>query len=86
MTIGEVAEDVWTHLAMVVDGEKGSVWLNGKKTGIFNPTKAIASNFSIAVSEEGKDALMVKYMRSDIVRLPQGSLTLTLIFYWITRR
>ncbi|WP_289161440.1 LamG-like jellyroll fold domain-containing protein [uncultured Parabacteroides sp.] len=56
VTIGEVAEDVWTHLAMVVDGEKGSVWLNGKKTGIFNPTKAIASNFSIAVSEEGKEA------------------------------
>lgn len=25
VTIGEVAEDVWTHLAMVVDGEKGSV-------------------------------------------------------------
>lgn len=54
--IGEVAKDVWTHLAMVVDGEKGSVWINGKKTGTFNPTKAIASNFSIAVSEEEKDA------------------------------
>lgn len=54
--IGAVAKDVWTHLALVIDGEKGSVWMNGKKVGTFNPTKAMSPNFSIAVSDEEKEA------------------------------
>ncbi len=68
---------------MVVDGEKGSVWLNGK-TGIFNPTKAIASN-SIAVSEEGKEAFYGEIYEVRYSTLTAGSLTLTLILL-ITRR
>lgn len=54
--IGEVSNNAWTHLAMVVEDGKGSVWMNGKKTGTFKPTKAVAPHFSIAVSEEGKEA------------------------------
>lgn len=55
VTIGEVAKGVWTHLAMVMDGGKGSVWINGKKTKTFNPTKAMAPNFSIAIADQEKD-------------------------------
>lgn len=55
LSFGEVIKGQWVHLAAVVDKEKGSVWLNGKKMGTFNPTKAIAPFFSIALSEEGKD-------------------------------
>ena len=54
--IGEVLPNAWTHLAMVMEEGKGTVWMNGKKTGTFKPTKAIAPHFSIAVSEEGKEA------------------------------
>ena len=54
--IGEVAQNAWTHLAMVVEDGKGTVWMNGKKTGTFKPAKAIAPHFSLAVSEEGKEA------------------------------
>ena len=41
---------------MVMEEGKGTVWMNGKKTGTFKPTKVIAPHFSIAVSEEGKEA------------------------------
>lgn len=53
--IGEVARNVWTHLAMVIDGGEGSVWMNGKKVKTFHPTKALAANFSVAISEEKKE-------------------------------
>lgn len=53
--IGEVAKGQWTHLAAVVDNGKGTVWMNGKKTKTFSPTKELAANFSIAVSDEAKD-------------------------------
>ncbi len=54
-SIGEVAKGAWTHLAMVVEQGKGTVWLNGKKTGSFTPTKTLAPNFSLAVGDGGKD-------------------------------
>ena len=54
--IGEVSNNAWTHLAMVVEEGKGSVWMNGKKTGTFKPTQVLAPHFSIAVSDEGKNA------------------------------
>ena len=54
--VGEVSHNAWTHLAMVVEDGKGSVWMNGKKTGTFKPTKTLAPHFSIAVSEDGKEA------------------------------
>ena len=54
--IGEVAKEVWTHLAMVVNAGKGSVWLNGKSINMFHPTSAFAPNFSVAVSEKGDEA------------------------------
>ena len=54
--VGEVSHNAWTHLAMVVEDGKGSVWINGKKTGTFKPTKTLAPHFSIAVSEDGKEA------------------------------
>lgn len=54
--IGELAKDVWTHLAMVLDGGKGSVWINGKKTAGFAPTKEFVENFSLAVSDKETDS------------------------------
>ncbi|MGN1265622.1 MAG: LamG domain-containing protein [Muribaculaceae bacterium] len=53
--IGEVAKGQWTHLAAVIDGGKGTVWMNGKKTASFRPTSSLADNFSVAVSNEGKE-------------------------------
>lgn len=55
VSIGEVSKNVWTHLAMVIDEGKGTVWMNGKKVNTFNPTKALAANFSVAISEEKKE-------------------------------
>lgn len=54
--IGEVAKDVWVHLAMVIDGGKGSVWMNGKRIRGFGLTKELASNFSIAIADNGGEA------------------------------
>lgn len=53
--IGEVAKEQWTHLAAVVNEGKGTVWINGKETKSFNPTKELASNFSLAVSDQEKE-------------------------------
>lgn len=53
--IGEVAKGKWTHLAAVLEDGKGSVWMDGKRTKTFNPTKELAPNFSIAASDELKD-------------------------------
>lgn len=55
-TFGNVVKDQWVHLAVSVKDGKGELWLNGKKTGIFNPTKAYAPNFSIGIADEDKDA------------------------------
>lgn len=51
--IGEAVPNTWTHLAMVVDGGEGLVYLNGKKTKKFDLTKAVAPNFSVAVAADG---------------------------------
>lgn len=51
--IGEAVPNAWTHLAMVVDNGKGTVYLNGKKTKKFDPTKAVAPNFSVAIASDG---------------------------------
>lgn len=56
VTIGEVAKDQWTHLAAVIDDGKGTVWINGKKSGIFVLSGKLANNFSVAISDEGKEA------------------------------
>lgn len=53
--IGDVVKEKWVHLAAVVEDGKGTIWLNGKETGSFNPTKAIAPDFSVAISGEEKD-------------------------------
>lgn len=54
--IGEVVKDRWTHLAVVMDRGKGSVWIDGRKTkATFKPSKELAPNFSIAISDEAKD-------------------------------
>lgn len=55
IVIGDVVKDQWVHLAVVIDEKAGSVWMNGKKTGVFHPTKAFAPNFSIAVSDTGDE-------------------------------
>ncbi len=54
--IGEVAKDVWTHLAMVIEEKEGTTWFNGEKAGTFNPTKGHSPNFSIAISEKEEEA------------------------------
>lgn len=54
--IGVVVKGQWTHLAAVVENGKGTAWINGKKTKEFNPTKEYYSNFTIAISDEKKDA------------------------------
>ncbi len=54
--MGEVSKGIWTHLAMVIDEGKGSVWVDGEKIKDFHPTKELAPNFSIAVSDKGEDA------------------------------
>ncbi|WP_140939380.1 LamG-like jellyroll fold domain-containing protein [Sphingobacterium lumbrici] len=54
--IGSAVKAEWIHLAATFQNGKGELWINGKKTGNFNPTKKIATNFSIAISDEGKDA------------------------------
>lgn len=54
--IGEAVPNVWTHLAMVVNGGKGTVYMNGKKTKKFDPAKAVAPNFSVAVAADGTHA------------------------------
>lgn len=76
--MGRVANEVWTHLAMVVDGGKGTVWMNGKETGTFRPTGTLADNFSIALSDEGKEALYgeiyeVRYATFDPGKFDAGS-------------
>lgn len=53
--IGEVSKDAWTHLAMVIENGKGSVWINGKRVRNFNPTDSLAHNFSIALSDDKSD-------------------------------
>lgn len=55
VSIGEVIKDKWVHLAAIVEDGKGTVWLNGKKTGEFSPTKTFASNFSVAISSQNTD-------------------------------
>lgn len=54
--IGNVVKDQWVHLAATIDNGDGSVWINGKKSGSFEPTKAFAPNFSIGISNENKEA------------------------------
>lgn len=54
--MGEVAQDVWTHLAFVVEDGKGSVWVNGKQHATFTPTDKLAENFSLAVSAQGQES------------------------------
>jgi hypothetical protein len=54
--IGDVAKGQWTHLAAVLENGNGSLWINGKKTKTFNKTKNFAQNFSVATSDEAKDA------------------------------
>lgn len=49
--VGDVIKDQWVHLAAVADGKNCTVWMNGKKTGSFNRTKAFAPSFYIATSE-----------------------------------
>lgn len=56
VTMGEVIKGQWTHLAGVIENGKGSVWVNGKKTQEFRATKEYTPNFSIALSDEKKDA------------------------------
>lgn len=53
--IGEVVKGQWTHLAAVIDREQGTVYINGKKSKSFNPTKAFAPSFSIALTNEEKE-------------------------------
>ncbi len=48
--IGNVIPDQWVHLAAVSDGNKGSVWLNGKQSNLFTPAFASGTSFSIATS------------------------------------
>ena len=54
--IGEAVKGVWTHLALVLDEGKGTVWQDGKQTGTFRPTKELSPNFSIALSDKGDEA------------------------------
>lgn len=53
--IGNAVKDQWVHLALVVEEGKGSVWMNGRKSASFNPTKSFFANFSVAVDADGKD-------------------------------
>lgn len=55
VVIGNAVEGQWSHIAASVNDGEGSVWLNGKKTESFKPTKAFADNFSIAISGDGKN-------------------------------
>lgn len=52
--IGEVVKDRWMHLAAVIEKGEGTIWVDGKKTGTFRPSKAMASCFSIAASSDGQ--------------------------------
>lgn len=51
--IGEAVPDQWIHLAAVIDRGKGTVWMDGRKTGEFTPAAAIARNFAVAVDANG---------------------------------
>lgn len=55
-TIGNAVKGQWIHLAATLRNGIGELWMNGKKTGTFNATKTIASNFSIGISNDQKQA------------------------------
>ncbi|NJI73937.1 LamG domain-containing protein [Sphingobacterium kitahiroshimense] len=57
-SIGNAVKGQWIHLAATLRNGVGELWMNGKKTGSFNATKTIAPHFSIAISNEGKQAFM----------------------------
>lgn len=56
VTIGEVAPELWTHIALVIDEGKGSAWVNGKKNSGFTPTDKLSDNFSLAVSPQNEES------------------------------
>lgn len=53
--VGEVVKGQWTHLAAVIENGSGSVWMNGKKTKTFGTSGVLSDNFSVAISDEGKE-------------------------------
>lgn len=54
--IGEAVADRWVHLAAAVEHGKGTVWMDGCKTGEFSPVPVVAPNLSVAVDENGTGA------------------------------
>lgn len=54
--IGEAVPDRWVHMAAVIDRGKGTVWMDGRKTGEFAPAATQAPNLSVAVDANGTDA------------------------------
>lgn len=57
-TIGNAVKDEWIHLAATMDSKSGTLWMNGKKTGVFDMTKRISANFSIGMNADGKEPFM----------------------------
>ncbi len=54
--IGKVDENKWTHLALSVEKGSGTTWLNGKKMNSFRITQKFDPCFTVAISDEGKEA------------------------------
>lgn len=49
VALGEISRGAWTHLAVVIEGGWGTVWVNGKETGHFKPSNQPGNKLSIAV-------------------------------------
>ncbi|MCL4484257.1 MAG: LamG domain-containing protein [Bacteroidetes bacterium] len=53
--IGNVIYNRWTHLALVADGEKCTLWLNGEKGGAFRRTSQINPGFTVGNLSRGNN-------------------------------
>lgn len=61
--IGEVSNNAWTHLAMVVEDGKGSVWMNGKRPGHSSRPKPWLLISPLPFRKREKRPFTVKYMK-----------------------
>ena len=53
--IGTVIYNRWTHLAMVADGDKCTIWMNGVKRGNFRKCKKINPGFTVGNLNKGNN-------------------------------